>query len=182
MLSQDRFLYAMNGRVLWIGTRLTQVPVLTDLYTAHLFKGQVDSEVPITDYVIEGTHQLVVNGVKYTPIEDSQIKQTLLLNSKKLELFLHLCEVIEVSHRLSLPQVFFEESDNVEIMTKSMVGKELGVDAQDKHQIFIRECFEEKKKELKARYLEGVQKIKVAADLSDLAHVARGLSLAQIHV
>ena len=181
-MNENRYLYAMNGRVLWVGTRLSQVPVLPELYTAHLFKGQISETSPITDFIIESTHRLVISEMKLSPIIDAATNASVLLCSKKVEAFLNLCENIEISYKLSLPQVFNDEKDNIEMLALSLLDHQIEDMAQQKHLIFFAESFVEKKNELKLRYLDGVKKIRSASSILDLNEVYRLIALTQIHV
>ena len=181
-MSANRYLYAMNGRVLWIGSRLSQVPVLSELYTAHLFKGHLAEPCDITDFIIESTHRLIVTEAKLSPLSDAGLKAKAVLSSKKVEAFLILCENIEISYRLTLPQVFYSENDNVEILAFSLLEKNLDDDAQQKHLNFINESHIEKKKELKIRYLEGVKKIREAKSVTSLNEIYHAIGLSQVHV
>lgn len=143
------FTYSQDGKIFWISEKVFHIPVLDSPYTIH-----------------------PENEVNTLEISDGME-----LQNEKVRLYIKVSELINISWASSMPAVFNEEADKLEILTGAIVQH-----TNQKHHNFIKSLMSEKKDLLKSKYLSLISEIKAADDMNQLKAVSYKLVFEGIHV
>ena len=177
------FAYSVKSRVVWLSDEVFHVPVLDDFYRIHLIENCQQVElVDCIDYSIKFTNKFVQEELVHAPLNEAE-RNEVLINYEKIKCFSRISDFIQCSLRTSLPSAFFEESDKIEVLAGSVINTtSLGLDDAAKNLSFINTLFQDKKNELKKRYLTTVLKLKNCRSLEEVKEVEYSLVFEGIHV
>ncbi|MFZ3229653.1 MAG: hypothetical protein WA160_05580 [Pseudobdellovibrio sp.] len=183
-MNQNKFVYALYNRVLWISDKVFHIPVLNDLYSIHLVDCIPNVEAKeYLNYTVISSHrfpqkELILNSIK----DDGDLNEAL-LNYEKIKLFVRLCEFVNYSYLASTPNVFSDEHDKLDVLSQTVLDiRNFDAVATKKHLDFINTVFIEKKQKLIARYIDVVHQLKNATSISEVNEIGYKLVFAEIHV
>ena len=177
------FAYTVNSRVVWLSDKVFHLPVLDDLYRLHSVENCQDIKPDdCVNYTVKYFHKFIQDELVSSPLRE-EAKNDILIIREKIKCFTRLSDFIQCSFLSSMPIVFTEENDKLEILSKSIIDcTDLNGSQMAKHQDFINSMIREKKDELKRRYLHTVNLLKKAQSLEEVKEVEYTLIYEGIHV
>ena len=177
------FAYSVNSRVIWLSDSVFHIPVLDDLYRVHLVEKCQNIETPdCVNYTVKFFHKFLQEDLVSSPLKEEARDNVLLLH-EKVKCFVRLSDFIRYSLDSSMPMVFKDETEKIEILSQSVIdGSSLNAEEMAKHTAFISGLIAEKKQELKKRYISTVHLIKNARDLKEIKEIEYSLIFEGIHI
>lgn len=183
-MNQDNFfIYAMNSRVLWISKNIFYIPVLSDLYSVHLLKNdlKIDLDACI-NYSVKYFNKFLQDELVLSPINE-QDRQEVLISYEKIKVYIQLSEYVNYSYLSALPPVFNSESDKLEMLSQSLLNKNLiDCSVNEKHADFVSNLLKDKKVELKNRFIKIVHQLKKAKTLKEVQEIGYEVVYPEINV
>lgn len=183
MKNEKCFVYVINSRVLWMDSRAFHIPILNDLYSVYLIENP--PEIPpdeCVNYTVKSLRSFVQDSLVQAFLTDIERDATL-LNREKIRIYLRLCDYINTSYLTSLPPVFFDEKDKIDVLASSLIdGDAVALEPDSRHFAFIESLIIEKKIALKKIFLHHSSQIKSASSLSDLKKISAELNYNEITV
>lgn len=183
-MTDRSFIYVMHNRLIWVSRTIFHIPVLSDLYSAHLFTGAIPPDASqYSDYFINSSHVFQQNKLYLKPLTEEKGKNEFLVQTEKVKHFVRLCEFVNYSYRSLLPPVFFEESDKIDLLSESLVDFDATTpNLTMAHRNFVGQIITDKKLELKKRYLRHVGLLKNALTLDEVIEVGHSIVYSVINV
>lgn len=177
------FAYSVNSRVIWLSDNVFHIPVLDDLYRIHLVENCQNIEsADCVNYTVKFFHKFLQENLVSSPLKE-EAKANVLLLHEKVKCFVRLSDFIRYSLDSSMPMVFKDEAEKIEVLSKSIIdSSNLSAEEQAKHTNFIASLIDEKKQELKKRYIKNVHLIKNARDLKEIKEIEYSLIFEGIHI
>jgi hypothetical protein len=181
---KKKFAYVVNSRVVWLSDAVFHIPVLDDFYRIHLIENCQPIELEnCTEYVVKLFNKFVQQELVHSPLISEDAKIEIQINYEKIKCFSRISEFIQCSLLTSLPSVFLEESDKIEVLAKSVINTNILENNEEiKHLDFISSLLQEKKTELKKRYLNIILQLKKARSLEEIKEVEYSLIYEGIHI
>lgn len=170
------FAYTMHSRVIWISDKIFQIPVLDDLYHTHLVQNCQKIEIPdCINYTVKHFQKFAQDNLLYTPLqEDSRFNVE--INFEKIKCFTRLSDLIQCSYLSSMPIIFNDETDKVEMLSSAIIDlAEASPEEVLKHRSFINSLVQKKKDELKKKYASFVLQIKKVKTLQEVKEIEYAL-------
>lgn len=166
------FAYTINSRVVWLSEKIFQIPVLDDMCRIHLVENcQKIEQASCIDYNVRYFNKFVQDDLVFTPLTED-LRTSVQINYEKTKCYVRLSEFIQCSYLSSLPIVFKDECDKIEILAHSILDcTDMTPEDMAKHQGFVADLILEKKTELKKRYLATILDLKNAKTLQAVKEV-----------
>lgn len=178
------YVYSIDSRIVWLGDRIFQIPVLDDLCRVYQIEN-IDKDIHVDNcfnYTVKDFLRFTQNGVVYNPISEEQ-SEVWKMRKEKIKLFDQLCSNVNLVLSSFFPPVSFDFDDQLELVTQSLPSFSLlSVDLQQKHSDFVQKLLISKKEELKKRYLLFVQKIQETSSFEQLDRLREEIHFNRLNI
>lgn len=166
------FVYTLNSRVVWWGREIQNIPVIAEVYRVHRVTSPANSETEnCMNYVVKSFFKFE-NELILTPVSEMEIEVVKIVHTK-IKIYMQLNEYINFAYKMDFPAVFDGEKNRIDILSKSLVDySTLDEESVKAHELFVSQLVEDRKNELKSRYLKIVHEIKTAQTLDELKKIS----------
>jgi hypothetical protein len=180
-MNKCTYVYTIDNRIVWFDTNIFYVPVLNDLhriYEINLLSVDCDLKNCI-HYIVKDFHQYSQREVHFSPLVGKNVDEYV-LHFEKVKSYVKLCEIINQSYQSSLPHVFQNESEKIELLANVIQGNELHTTEQNLN--FVNQLIQDKKLSLKKKYTQIVHQLKNAATTEEISNINLEINFNRIHI